>query len=84
MAIKKISEPFLCDLVTLEQQGVFIDHLGTFIRGTVQCVVADDLGAHGLAGFVESFSGDFVCQFCTATLVKFVTVGQREWLQSQN
>lgn len=64
---KKIFEPFLRDLVTLEQQGVFIDHLGTFIRGTVQCVVADNLGAHGLAGFVESFSGDFFCRFCTAT-----------------
>lgn len=64
---KKIFEPFLHDVATLEQQGVFIDHLGTFIRGTVQCVVADNLGAHGLAGFVESFSGDFVCRFCTAT-----------------
>lgn len=29
--------------------------------------MADNLGAHGLAGFVESFSGDFVYQFCTAT-----------------
>ncbi|RVE72780.1 hypothetical protein OJAV_G00041440 [Oryzias javanicus] len=63
----KIFEPFLRDLTTLEQQGVFIDHLGTFIRGTVQCVVADNLGAHGLAGFVESFSGDYICRFCTAT-----------------
>lgn len=67
---QKIFEPLLHDLVTLEQQGVFIDCLGTFIRGTVQCVVADNLGAHGLAGFVESFSGDFVCRFCTATRVE--------------
>lgn len=64
---QKIFQPLLHDLVTLEQQGVFIDHLGTFIKGTVQCVVADNLGAHGLAGFVESFSGDYFCRFCTAT-----------------
>lgn len=28
--------------------------------------MADNLGAHGL-GFMESFSGDFVCRFCTVT-----------------
>ncbi len=50
---KKISEPRLHDVVTLEQQGLFIPQLGTFIKGAVQCVVAND---HGLAGFVESFS----------------------------
>jgi len=63
---KKIFEPLLHDIVTLEQQGLFIPHLGSFIKGTVQCVVADNLGAHGLAGFVESFSGKYFCRFCTA------------------
>ena len=38
---QKIFQPLLNDLVTLEQEGVFIDHLGAFIKGTVQCVVAD-------------------------------------------
>ncbi len=50
---KKIFEPLLHDIVTLEQQGLFIPQLGTFIKGAVQCMVAND---HGLAGFVESFS----------------------------
>lgn len=63
----KIFEPLLQDLVILEQQGVFIDNLGVNFKGTVQYVVADSLGAHGLAGFVESFSGDYFCRFCTAT-----------------
>ncbi len=59
---KKIFEPLLHDIVTLEQQGLFIPQLGTFIKGTVQCVVADNLGAHGLTGFVESFSGTYFLQ----------------------
>lgn len=28
--------------------------------------MADNLGAHSIAGFVENFSGDYFCQFCTA------------------
>lgn len=52
--------------MTLEQQGLFIPHLRTLIRGKVQCVVADNLGAHGLARFVESFSGVYFCRYCTA------------------
>lgn len=28
--------------------------------------MADNLGAHTIAGFVENFSGDYFCQFCTA------------------
>lgn len=63
---EKILEPLLHDLVTLEQHGLFIPQLGSFIKGTVQCVTADNLGAHGLGGFVESFSGKYYCRFCTA------------------
>lgn len=63
---QKILEPLVSDLITLEQQGVFVSHLDTFVRGTVQCVVADNLGAHALAGFVGSFSGEYICRFCTA------------------
>ncbi|KAK0133602.1 hypothetical protein N1851_030882 [Merluccius polli] len=66
----KILEPLLHDLVTLEEHGVFIPKLGTFVKGTVHSVIADNLGAHGLAGFIESFSGQYICRFCTAQKVK--------------
>lgn len=53
---------------------MFLSQLGTFVKGTLQCVVSDNLAAHGIAGFVESFSGQYFCRFCTAqrpeTLVK--------------
>ena len=52
---EKVLEPLLRDLITLEQQGVFVEKLGKHLKGTVQCVVADNLGAHGIAGFVEFF-----------------------------
>ncbi len=36
-------------------------------------MVADNLGAHGLAGFVENFSGEYVCRFCTGSFSDFQT-----------
>lgn len=62
----KILEPLLKDLATLESLGVYISQLGHSVKGTVQSVVADNLGSHGLAGFVESFSGHYICRFCIA------------------
>lgn len=52
---EEVLDPLLKDLITLEQCGVFISQLNECIRGTVSCVIADNLGAHGLAEFVESF-----------------------------
>ena len=63
---EKVLEPLITDLITLEQHGIFVDKLGKTLKGALQCVVADNLGAHGIAGFVESFSGRYVCRFCTA------------------
>lgn len=70
---EKILDPLLNELVTLEEHGVFISKLGTFIKGTVHSVIADNLGAHSLAGFIESFSGQYICRFCTAQKVQIQT-----------
>ena len=69
----KVLEPLLRDLVVLEEHGVFVTQIGKNIKGTVQCVAADNLGAHGIAGFVESFSGQYVCRFCTGLSSDFQT-----------
>lgn len=34
------------------------------IKGTVVFVVVDNLGAHFVAGFVENFTGSYICRFC--------------------
>lgn len=62
----KVLEPLITDLITLEEHRIFVDKLGKTLKGTLQCVVAHNLGAHGIAGFVESFSGRYVCKFCIA------------------
>lgn len=62
----KILEPLIQDLKYLEEHGIYIPLLGESIQGTVLSVVADNLGAHSIAGFVQSFSGECYCRFCTA------------------
>lgn len=54
------------DLKSLEDHGVHIPLLGKSLKGTLHSIVADNLGAHSIAGFVENFSGDYFCRFCTA------------------
>lgn len=63
----RILYPLLQDVKTMEQDGVFIPFLGRCLKGTNQAVVADNLGAHGIVGFKESFSGGYICRFCTGT-----------------
>ena len=65
----KILHPLLRDLSFLEQKGVCIDALGENVRGAVVAVVADNLSAHSLGGFVESFGQNVThpCRFCVAT-----------------
>lgn len=63
----RVLHPLLQDMKTLEQDGVFIPLLGRFVKGTIQVVAADNLGAHSIAGFNESFSSGYICRFCTGT-----------------
>lgn len=60
-------QPLLFDLKSLEQNGVYLEKLGVSVKGTVLYVAADNLGAHSLAGFLESFIVDKFCRFCLAS-----------------
>lgn len=70
---QKVLGPLLRDIAELEQDGIFIPSLGKNVKGSVICVIADNLGAHSLAGFVESFSACYVCRYCTGELSDFQT-----------
>lgn len=61
---EKVIYPLICDLRTLEQQGIYLERLGTCVKGIVLFVSADNLGAHSLAGFYESFSVEKISRFC--------------------
>ena len=73
--------PLLRDIQTLERDGVFIESIGKAVRGTVMCVVSDNLAAHALAGFTKCFRAEYFCRFCTATQDKLQScdVGGREF-----
>lgn len=50
----------------LENQGLYVQKLGASVTGALLYVSSDNLGAHSLAGFQESFSAGKVCRFCLA------------------
>lgn len=66
-----VFEPMLKDLASLEEEGLYIPSLDIRVKGTVYCVVADNLGAHSIGGFVESFSSTHVCRFCLGERSQF-------------
>ena len=68
----KVLEPLLKDLKSFEDDGVFVSSLGKVVKGTVFAVVADNLGAHSIGGFVESISSSHYCRFC---------IGERSQIQ---
>lgn len=66
-----VLEPLLKDLVSLEEEDLFVPALGKRVKGTVFSVVADNLGAYSIGGFVESFSSSYVCRFCLGEQSEF-------------
>lgn len=72
---QRVLEPLLRDLQSLEKDGLLVPGLGKVIKGMVVSVVADNLGAHSVAGFVENFTGSYICQFC---------LGDRSDIQSKD
>lgn len=45
---------------SFEEDSLFVPCLGKIVKGTVFSVIADNLGAHSVGSFVESFSGSYV------------------------
>ena len=64
---------------------MYVPALGRKVKGTVFSVVADNLGAHGLGGFVENFSGSHVCRFCLGERSQFQVkeVRTKVWFKSE-
>ena len=66
--IAAVLQPLLNDISILETDGVFIESLGETVFGTLAYVSSDNLAAHTLGGFNESFSPNVnkFCRFCDA------------------
>lgn len=71
----------LRDIHNLEQDGVFIERVDQNVRGAIFCVSADNLAAHGLGGFVESFRAGHVYRFCLGSANQFqvTEVGEKKF-----
>lgn len=72
-------EPLIKDLKHVEQNGVFVEALQRSVGAKLFCVCADNLGAHGLAGFQESFTVDKFCRFCLVSHSQIATIKPREF-----
>lgn len=59
-----ILKPLVDDLKILETQGIEVPFSESPLLGSVKQITGDNLGLHGLFGFVESFSATYFCRFC--------------------
>ena len=59
-----ILKPLIDDLKILETEGIQLPFSAIPVKGSVFQVTGDNLGLHGLLGFVESFSATYCCRFC--------------------
>ena len=60
----RVLEPLIKDIQYLETVGVFVEKLACNVKGTILHVASDNLAAHSLGGFQESFNVEKFCRFC--------------------
>lgn len=67
---KAFSE-LLTDLKELERTGMVASD-ETVVKGTLYCIVGDNLGSHCIGGFSENFSrSEYFCRYCLITRSEF-------------
>ena len=56
----------LVDLKDLEENGITAGD--KTVKGALYCIAGDDLGSHGIGGFMENFSrSEYFCRYCEIT-----------------
>ncbi|KAJ8048977.1 hypothetical protein HOLleu_01506 [Holothuria leucospilota] len=55
--------------MSLESKGVTVvsDGVSHTFKGTISFIAADNLGSHGMGGFMESFTSSRICRSCMCT-----------------
>ena len=79
--LNTVIEPLLRDLAFLETEGIFVENLGTTVRGSLAYISADNLGAHTIGRFNESFSPNVerICRFCLCTSGEIQDIGKTDF-----
>lgn len=64
-----IFQPLIDDLKLLENEGISLIFSGGLktVKGTVTVILSDNLAAHEIGGYCESFSAYRCCRFCDAS-----------------
>ncbi|KAL1448461.1 hypothetical protein WDU94_000542 [Cyamophila willieti] len=73
---KMIFSPVIEMLNNLSQNGITVS-TETFkgvVKFHVCCMTGDNLGLNGILGFVESFSANYCCRFCSANKAEIQTL----------
>lgn len=83
-----ILRPIVEDIRCLESDGIFVNtpNYQGVVKFTVVQVVGDNLGLHGILGYIESFSGNYVCRFCKGDngVVRSLTLEDPALLRDRN
>jgi len=62
--INPVLEVIVNDIKILEKQGIFIEALNTYVKGTLICLSCDNLAGTMLLGMNESFNSHHYCKIC--------------------
>lgn len=83
-----ILRPIVDEIRCLESEGIFVNtpNYQGVVKFTVIQVVGDNLGLHTVLGYIESFSGNYVCRFCKADKrgVRYLTLEDPALLRDRN
>ena len=71
-----ILQPLIDAIKILESHGIDLLFSSEKIYGTICQITGDNLGMHGIMGFVESFSGHNFCRLCLIEKVDAQNVTQ--------
>lgn len=63
--INPVLEVIVNDIKILENQGIFIESLNTYLKGTLISTSCDNLAAAMLLGMNESFNSHYYYKICT-------------------
>lgn len=70
---EKVFSRLISDLKDIESTGIRINdgEDQKHVNGTVFSVLGDNLGSHGIGGFIENFTSNFFCRYCLITSKDF-------------
>lgn len=63
--LNPVLEVIVNDIKILEEQGIFIESLNTYVKGTLISLSCDNLDGAMLLGMSESFDSHHYCKICT-------------------